>query len=385
MIGLLLIKNAKVITMAGEYLPQGDVLIDGARIAAVGNDLSAPDARVIDAAGLYALPGLVDSHCHIGMWDDSMGFEGSDGNEITNPVTPQMRALDSLYPRDRCFSEALAGGVTTVATGPGSANPIGGQFVAMKTAGSYLEDMIIREPLALKIAFGENPKRCYGEGGKLPMTRMGTAAVIREAFVKAQNYMRKMDAADPDKRPDRDLGLEVLVKALRREIKVKAHAHRSDDILTAIRIGREFNLDLTLEHCTEGYIILDRLAREQLPVTLGPLLSDRSKIELGRMTFEAPAMFERAGVKFALMTDSPVIPEQYLAVEAAICVRNGLSEEGALKAITINAAEAIGLADRVGSLEVGKDADVCLYDAHPLDARAHVTHSIVNGEVAFER
>ena len=382
---MLLIKNAKVITMAGEYLPQGDVLIDGARIAAVGNDLSAPDARVIDAAGLYALPGLVDSHCHIGMWDDSMGFEGSDGNEITNPVTPQMRALDSLYPRDRCFSEALAGGVTTVATGPGSANPIGGQFVAMKTAGSYLEDMIIREPLALKIAFGENPKRCYGEGGKLPMTRMGTAAVIREAFVKAQNYMRKMDAADPDKRPDRDLGLEVLVKALRREIKVKAHAHRSDDILTAIRIGREFNLDLTLEHCTEGYIILDRLAREQLPVTLGPLLSDRSKIELGRMTFEAPAMFERAGVKFALMTDSPVIPEQYLAVEAAICVRNGLSEEGALKAITINAAEAIGLADRVGSLEVGKDADVCLYDAHPLDARAHVTHSIVNGEVAFER
>ena len=382
---MLLIKNAKVITMAGEYLPQGDVLIDGARIAAVGNDLSAPDARIIDAAGLYALPGLVDSHCHIGMWDDSMGFEGSDGNEITNPVTPQMRALDSLYPRDRCFSEALAGGVTTVATGPGSANPIGGQFVAMKTAGCYLEDMIIREPLALKIAFGENPKRCYGEGGKLPMTRMGTAAVIREAFVKAQNYMRKMDAADPDKRPDRDLGLEVLVKALRREIKVKAHAHRSDDILTAIRIGREFNLDLTLEHCTEGYIILDRLAREQLPVTLGPLLSDRSKIELGRMTFEAPAMFERAGVNFALMTDSPVIPEQYLAVEAAICVRNGLSEEGALKAITINAAEAIGLADRVGSLEVGKDADVCLYDAHPLDARAHVTHSIVNGEVAFER
>jgi imidazolonepropionase-like amidohydrolase len=385
MMRLLLIKNAKVITMAGQYLPQGDVLIDGARIAAVGNDLSAPDARVIDAAGLYALPGLVDSHCHIGMWDDSMGFEGSDGNEITNPVTPQMRALDSLYPRDRCFSEALAGGVTTVATGPGSANPIGGQFVAMKTAGSYLEDMIIREPLALKIAFGENPKRCYGEGGKLPMTRMGTAAVIREAFVKAQNYMRKMDAADPDKRPDRDLGLEVLVKALRREIKVKAHAHRSDDILTAIRIGREFNLDLTLEHCTEGYIILDRLAREQLPVTLGPLLSDRSKIELGRMTFEAPAMFERAGVKFALMTDSPVIPEQYLAVEAAICVRNGLSEEGALKAITINAAEAIGLAGRVGSLEAGKDADICLYDAHPLDARAHVTHSIVNGEVAFER
>lgn len=382
---MLLIKNAKVITMAGQYLPQGDVLIDGARIAAVGNDLSAPDARVIDAAGLYALPGLVDSHCHIGMWDDSMGFEGSDGNEITSPVTPQMRALDSLYPRDRCFSEALAGGVTTVATGPGSANPIGGQFVAMKTAGSYLEDMIIREPLALKIAFGENPKRCYGEGGKLPMTRMGTAAVIREAFVKAQNYMRKMDAADPDKCPDRDLGLEVLVKALRREIKVKAHAHRSDDILTAIRIGREFNLDLTLEHCTEGYIILDRLAREQLPVTLGPLLSDRSKIELGRMTFEAPAMFERAGVKFALMTDSPVIPEQYLAVEAAICVRNGLSEEGALKAITINAAEAIGLAGRVGSLEAGKDADICLYDAHPLDARAHVTHSIVNGEVAFER
>lgn len=382
---MLLIKNAKVYTMAGQYLPQGDVLIDAGRIVAVDGALSAPDARVIDAKGMYALPGLVDAHCHIGMWDDSMGFEGSDGNEITDPVTPQMRALDSLYARDRCFSEALAGGVTTVATGPGSANAIGGQFVAMKTAGSYLEDMIIREPLALKMAYGENPKRCYGSKGKLPMTRMGTASVIREAFVKAQNYMRKMDNPDPDKRPDRDLGLEVLVKALKREILVKCHAHRSDDILTAIRLGREFNLNMTLEHCTEGYLILDRLAKEQIPVTLGPLFTDRSKIELGNLTFEAPAKFEQAGVKFALMTDSPVIPEQYLAVEAAICVRNGLSEEGALKAITINAAEAIGLADRVGSLEAGKDADICLYDGHPLDARSHVTHSIVNGEVAFER
>lgn len=383
--GLLLIKNAKVLPIEGAYLPQGDILTEGSRIEAVGNDLSAPNARVIDARGLYALPGLVDAHCHIGMWDDSMGFEGSDGNEITDPVTPQMRALDSLYARDRCFGEALEGGVVTVATGPGSANAIGGQFLAMKTAGRYLEDMVIREPLALKMAFGENPKRCYGEKGKLPMTRMGTAALIREAFVKAQTYMRKMDNPDPEKRPDRDLSMEVLVKALRREIKVKAHAHRSDDILTAIRLGREFGLDLTLEHCTEGYLILDRLAREGLPVTLGPLLSERSKIELGNLTFKAPAMFEQAGVKFALMTDSPVIPEQYLAVQAAICVREGLSEEGALRAITLNAAEAIGLADRVGSLLPGKDADICLYTGHPLDARSRVTHAIVNGEVAFER
>ena len=296
-----------------------------------------------------------------------------------------MRALDSIYARDRCFGEALEGGVVTVATGPGSANPIGGQFLAMKTAGSYLEDMIVREPLALKMAFGENPKRCYGSKNKMPQTRMATAAVIRDAFVKAQNYMRKMDNPDPEKRPDRDLKMETLVKALKREIIVKAHAHRSDDILTAVRIAREFNLNMTLEHCTEGYLIIDRLAQAGLPITLGPLLSDRSKPELSNMTFAAPACFERAGIDVALMTDSPVIPEQYLAVEAAICVRNGLSEEGALKAITINAAKAIGLADRVGSLEVGKDADVCLYDMHPLDARAHVKCAVVNGSVQFEK
>lgn len=382
---MILIKNAKVITSAGDFLPSGDVLTDGARIAAVGNDISAPDAQVICAQGLYAMPGLVDAHCHIGMWDDSMGFEGSDGNEITNPVTPQMRALDSLYVRDRCFREALEGGVTTVATGPGSANAIGGQFLAMKTAGEYLDDMVIKEPLALKMAFGENPKRCYGSNDKLPMTRMGIAAVMREAFVKAQNYMRKLDNPDPDKRPDRDLGLEALVKALKGEIMVKAHAHRSDDILSAIRIAREFGLKLSVEHCTEGHLILDRLAREKVPVILGPLLSNRSKIELSNLSFKAPAMFEKAGVEFALMTDSPVIPEEYLALEAAVCVRNGLSEAGAIHAITINAARAIGLADRVGSLEVGKDADICLYDAHPLDARAHVTHSIVSGELCFER
>ncbi len=382
---MLLIKNAKVLTMAGTFLPQGDVLLDGTTIKAVESDISAPDARVIDAKGLYAMPGVVDAHCHIGMWDDSLGSEGSDGNEITNPVTPQLRALDSLYPRDRCFGEALEGGVTTVATGPGSANVIGGQFVAMKTAGSYLEDMIIREPLALKMALGENPKRCYGDKDKMPMTRMASAALIREAFIKAQGYMRKMDNPDPEKRPDRDLGMEVLVKALRREILVKAHAHRSDDILTAIRIAHEFNLNMTLEHCTEGYLIIDRLAKENMPITLGPLLSDRSKPELSNLTFTAPAQLEKAGVPFALMTDSPVIPEQFLSVEAALCVRYGLSEEAALKAITINGAKAIGLADRVGSLEAGKDADVCLYDGHPLDARSRVVCAIVNGEIKLEK
>ena len=249
---------------------------------------------------------------------------------------------------------------------------------------SYLEDMIVREPLALKMAFGENPKRCYGSKNKMPQTRMATAAVIRDAFVKAQNYMRKMDNPDPEKRPDRDLKMETLVKALKREIIVKAHAHRSDDILTAVRIAREFNLNMTLEHCTEGYLIIDRLAQAGLPITLGPLLSDRSKPELSNMTFAAPACFERAGIDVALMTDSPVIPEQYLAVEAAICVRNGLSEEGALKAITINAAKAIGLADRVGSLEVGKDADVVIWNGNPVtDITATVYRTIVDGNVVY--
>jgi len=383
---MLLIKNAKLFTMEGEgYIEGGDVLIEGKKIVTVGSNLSAGDAQVIDAKGSYVMPGIVDAHCHIGLYEDTIGSAGADGNEATDPVTPHLRGIDAVNPADFSFKEAVEHGVTTVATGPGSANVIGGQFVAMHTYGKYVDEMIIKEPLALKTAFGENPKRVYGGKSRIPSTRMGTAAVFREAFIAAQDYARKMANEDESKRPDRDMKKEILAKALSGELLVKSHAHRADDIVTALRLGREFGLRQTIDHCTEGYLILDELKRYNAKCILGPLLSERSKIELGNMTFKAPAAFYKAGVPFALMTDHPVIPLHFLMVEAAICVREGLPEYEALKAITINAADVIGLSDQVGSLKAGKVADVVIYDGHPLDTRSHVTTVIASGEKVFER
>ncbi len=383
---MLLIKNARLFTMEGEgYIENGDLLIEGKRILAVGGNLSADDAAVIDAKGAYVMPGIVDAHCHIGMWEDTIGEAGSDGNEATDPVTPHLRAIDAINPSDFSFKEAVEHGVTTVATGPGSANVIGGQFVAMHTYGKYMDEMIIKAPLALKTAFGENPKRVYGDKGRFPSTRMATAAMFREAFIGAQDYARKMANEDEEKRPDRDMKKEILAQALSGELLVKSHAHRADDIVTALRLGREFGLRQTIDHCTEGYLILDELKKHNAKCILGPLLSERSKLELGNMTFKAPAAFYKAGVPFALMTDHPVIPLHFLMVEAALCVREGLPEYEALKAITINAADVIGLSDLVGSLKPGKIADVVIYDGHPLDVRSHVTTVIVGGERVYER
>ena len=380
---MILIKNAKVLTMAGKDFDCGDILIDGQKIAAVGEGLQAPaGAQVIDAAGLWALPGFVDAHCHLGMWEDGMGDEGADGNEATDPVTPQMRAIDAINPVDRCFQEAREAGVTTACTGPGSANVISGQFAAVKTWGTRVDDMILKEPLALKAALGENPKRAYGEQKKLPSTRMGTAAVFREAMVAAQEYKKKQSGENP---PDRNLGKEVIAAALDGSLPVKIHAHRADDILTAIRVGREFGLDFSVEHCTEGYLIADILKAENVKVIIGPLLSERSKIELKNLTYDAPRILKEAGVKFALMTDHPVIPLQYLPVTAALAVREGLDERTALEAITINAAEITGIADRVGSLAPGKDADIALFSGNPLDWRVKAQRVFINGQEVFKR
>lgn len=387
---MLLIKNAKIITMEDkDYLDGADMLMQDGKITAIGTDLSAADAKVIDAKGLYALPGIIDAHAHIGMWEDSLGFEGSDGNEITNPVTPALRAIDAINPRDRCFSEAAEYGVTLTATGPGSANVVGGQFALMHTFGKNLDARLIKEPLALKIAFGENPKTCYNARKQTPSTRMGTAAVLRQALADAKDYARKMANEDESKRPDRDLAKEMLAKVLSGEVYVKAHAHRADDILTALRIGHEFGLRMSLEHCTEGHLITDELYEEQqkygTPVIVGPLFSDRSKPELSNMTYRAPGILEKAGVRFALMTDHPVIPEKHLLVCSIIAHREGLSERGALAAVTRNAAWALGVEDRFGSIAVGKEADLALYDRDPLDARAKVCATIGSGEVIFER
>ncbi len=384
---MILIKNADLYTMdeAGR-VTRGDVLMDGAKIIAVGQNLSAPGAQVFDAKGRVVMPGIVDAHCHIGMWEDGMGFEGADGNERTDPVTPALRALDAVNPVDPCFREAIAGGVTTACTGPGSANVIGGQFLAMKTAGRTMDEMVIKEPQSLKSAFGENPKRVYSGQNKAPSTRMATAAIFRKAFTEARTYMEKSDNPDPEKRPARDLGLDVLASALRGDLPVKMHAHRADDILTAIRLAAEFGLRATVDHCTEGYLILDELKKANIVgCILGPILGERSKIELRNMTFRAPSEFYKAGVPFALMTDHPVIPIQYLRVQAGICVAEGLPEYEAMKAITANGAEMIGLADKVGSIRAGKDADVVMYDGDPLDCRSKVALTIVNGDVVFER
>lgn len=386
---MLLIRNARILTMEDKDYPDGaDVLIRDGKIAAVGADLSAPDAKVIDAKGCYALPGIIDAHSHIGMWEDSLGFEGADGNEITNPVTPALRAIDAVNPGDRCFEEAVRYGVTLTATGPGSANVVGGQFALMHTYGTDYDARIVKAPLALKIAFGENPKTCYNERKQTPSTRMGTAAVLRQALVDAQAYARKLEGEE-DKRPDRDLAKEMLVCALRREVIVKAHAHRADDILTALRIGHEFGLRMSLEHCTEGHLIADTLRREQdahgTPVIVGPLFSDRSKPELSNMTYSAPGMLEKAGVRFAMMTDHPVIPEKHLLVCAIIAHREGLSERAALACVTKNAAWALGVEEQFGSIKVGKQADIALYDRDPLDARAKVCVTVGQGEIVFER
>lgn len=386
---MLLLKNGNVMTMAGPAFV-GDVAIENGKIVAVGKSLSYSDAEVRDVTGMTVMPGIVDPHCHIGMWEDAMGFEGADGNECTNPITPELRAIDAINPYDRCFEEAVAGGVTTCVTGPGSANVIGGQFVAIKTYGDSVENMVLRFPVAVKAAFGENPKRVYNGKNQTPSTRMATAALMRKALIEAQEYNEKLEKgkADPEKMPERNLGKEILARVIRRELPLKIHAHRADDILTAIRICREFKLRYTLDHCTEGYLITDKL-KEALSedcegIIVGPLLTDRSKIELKNLSFKAPKVLEQAGIEYAMMTDHPVTPEQYLPICTAIAVREGASEEGALKAITINAAKITGIADRVGSIEVGKDADIAVFSGHPFDFRSRCVLTLVNGKVAHE-
>lgn len=384
---MLVIKNARLLTMTENGSFVGDIRIDGGKIAEIAQNIDTTGCDVFDAEGMYAMPGIIDAHSHIGMWEDGMGREGSDGNEATNPVTPEMRSIDGINPFDRCFREAVACGVTTAVTGPGSANVVGGTFVAMKLYGRSMDEMILKFPVAMKAAFGENPKRVYGDKAT-PATRMAIAAILRKALAGALDYAKKIENAkdDPSKMPERDLGKEALLPVIRRELPLKIHCHRADDILTAIRIAKEFNVRFTLDHCTEGYLIPD-LLKETIEETgagiiIGPLLTDRSKIELRNVSFSAPKALYDAGIDFAMMTDHPVIPEQYLPVCAALAVRESLPEDAALRSITINAARITGIDDRVGSLEVGKDADIAVFSGHPLDFRSRCVLCTVDGQVA---
>jgi len=386
---MILIKNAKVYTMADAgVLDSTSILVENGKIKEVGESLIAPlDAEVIDAEGKMVFPGFIDAHCHLGMWEDALGFEGEDGNEITNPITPELRALDAINPMDRNFTEALEGGVTSVCTGPGSANVISGQFVTIKTHGNRVDDMIVMEPAAMKSAFGENPKRSYHERDEAPTTRMAIASLFRETFFRAVEYADKLDQSieDPDKKPDFDMQMEALLPVINGEMTIKAHVHRADDIFTAIRLSKEFNLKMTLDHCTEGHLIADAIAAENMDVIVGPSFTTRSKIELKNLSFETPGVLQKAGVKVAIMTDHPVVPIQYLPFCAALSAKAGMDEMEALKAITINAAEILELGDRLGSIEVGKDADLVVIDGHPFEMNSEVLYTLVDGEIAYER
>lgn len=336
--------------------------------------------RQYDLSGLYITPGLIDAHCHIGLFEDAAGVQGEDGNEMSDPVTPHLRAIDGIFPMDRTFQEAIEAGVTTAVTGPGSANIIGGQFAAIKMHGLTLEEKLLREPVAMKIAFGENPKRVYNERGKSPMTRMANAAILRESLFKAQEYLEKKRAAgDDSKRPGFDLRWESMIPVMERKIPLKAHAHRADDIMTAIRIAEEFGLMLTLDHCTEGHLIVEQLADKGYPAIIGPSLGERSKLELRHMTFETPGILAKAGMKIALMTDAPVIPLKHLILCAQFAAKHGMDRDESLRAITMNPAEIIGIADRVGSFKSGRDGDLVVFDKHPLEFDARVLAVMING------
>ena len=382
---MILIKNGYIKPMVGPDIENGCVLIgDDGKITAVGKDIAAPDGcTIINAEGRLVTPGCVDAHCHIGLDNEGMGWEGHDYNEIVDPLTPHLRAIDSINPQDEAFALALQGGVTSACTGPGSANVVGGTFVAIKLSGKRVDKMIIKNPLAMKCAFGENPKRCYGQGmKKSPTTRMATAALLRELLFKASNYMQDKDAG---KNPPFDMKLEAMLPVMRGEIPLKAHAHRADDILTSIRIAREFGVKLTLDHCTDGAIIADELAQEGFSAFVGPTLGNKSKIELRNKSFTTPKVLHEAGVPISIITDAPVIPLQYLPMCAGLAVNAGLDEETAWHAITINPAVQTGIGDRVGSLETGKDGDVVIWTANPLTtvgAEAYTT--IVDGKFVYQ-
>ncbi len=385
--GRIFLYGATLLTVANGRIENGALLIEGGKIRAVGADVTAPDdAERLDAGGLVVTPGLVDAHCHIGSAPEGFPMDTEDTNDMVDPVAPQLRILDAIYPDDTAFGDALAGGVTCVQTLPGSGNVIGGQGVVIKTKPDVTERMIVREPSSLKGALGENPVRVYSAKNKLPNTRMGSAFLMRDAFIRARNYRAKKDAARAKSEPfDIDLGMETLVSTLDRNLVFHVHCHRSDDIQTAVRVAEEFGLRFTIEHCTEGHLIAPWLAEKGVRAAIGPTLTNKSKVELRNKTWETPRVLWEAGVHFCIITDHPVVPIEHLSVCASLASRAGLPPEEALKAVTIYAAEHIGLEKRIGSLEPGKDADIALWDGDPLDSRSSVVHTFVNGECVFSK
>ena len=378
---MLCIKNGMIHDMVNPEAYEGDILMDGGKITAIGKNLDIPEGtEVYDACGKDVYPGFVDAHSHLGLDGYGIGFEGQDYNERNDICTPQLRGIDTFNPMDPSVSMAAKGGVTCVGTGPGSSNVIGGTFFAAKTAGHCVDDMIVKNPIAMKCAFGENPKRCYKDVNNY--ARMSTASKLREMLFKTRDYMARKAAAgdDPLKKPAFDMKLEAMIPVLEKKIPLKAHAHQANDILTAIRIAKEFDIDMTLEHCTEGHLIVDEMVKAGFPCAVGPSFGHASKVELQNKTWETPGILAAAGCQVSIITDAPVTPQQYLPICAGFAVKAGMDPYEALKAITINPAKHLGVADRVGSLEVGKDGDVVVFDGSPFEISSELKLVVINGE-----
>ena len=379
---MILLKNGKVLTMTGVNYDAGDVLVADGKIRAVGAGLCAPEgAQVIDCTGRTVMPGMIDAHCHIGLSEDGTMYEGEDSNEAVNPVTPHVRAIDGINPADVAIREARLGGVTTVCVGPGNSNVFGGVMSVFKTRGSRIDDMLMKETFAIKAALGEGPKETYAPKKVMPMTRMGIAGLMREHLVRARTYLDKKASGRLDKI---DLRYEALGRVLEREIPLVVHANRMDDIYTALRIKREFAIDLVLTQASDAYLMADAIREAGVPVVLASVLTGRLSVEMARMSHRAPVVLEQAGVTYCISTDAPPVPIQFLPTSAASAVREGLDPEAALRAVTITPARVLGIDERVGSLEPGKDADIVVYGGSPFNLMSRIELVMMDGEIVAD-
>ncbi len=380
---LVAIAGARVLPIEGDPF-EGVVLLNDGKIEALGGDVRVPEgAERIEARGKWITPGLMDAHAHVGVDEEAEGWAGDDTNEMTDPVTPHVRALDAINPEDLGFRDAIGGGVLAVNVNPGSGNPIGGQTVALRTWGGTVDRMVLRHPSGLKSALGENPKRVYGEKKQMPSTRLGTAAVIRDAFVQARNYLDRQAHPEPDKVFERNLKLEALGLVLQREIPWRQHCHRADDIATAMRIADEFGYRLVIDHGTEAHLLAETIAAKQIPVVIGPLFTSRSKVELRNRSLQNPGKLAAAGVRIAITTDHPVVPIHFLIHQATLAVKEGLDRDAALRALTIHPAQIAGVDDRIGSLKPGKDADFVVWSGDPLDVMSRAEQAWMRGEAVY--
>lgn len=385
---MLVIIHGKIKTMEQQDYEDGYLEIEQGKIVAIG-DMKECDqkalhennkAQVIDAKGNLVMPGIIEAHCHMGITEEKKGMEGDDCNETVDPITPQLRAIDAINPMDAAFRDALQAGITSAMVGPGSSNVVGGQFAFIKTHGRCIDKMIVKAPAAMKVAFGENPKVNYSDQNTSPSTRMAIASMLREELYKAKQYQNKQEK-NPE--AEKDFRYECWLPVLRGEIPLKAHAHRADDILTAVRIAKEFGLKMTLDHCSEGHFILDELQEGGFPAIVGPDMASRNKIEVQNMAFKTAGLLSNAGILTAVTTDHPVSRIQYLPLCAGLAVKSGMSMEDGMRAITINAARICGVEERVGSLSVGKDGDVAIFDGNPMEVFTRTLYTIIEGNVVY--